>query len=46
MCQTIVAEATAAERADVELVRGCLSQQDCAAYTACITPVFEKRFAK
>ncbi|MBS1121565.1 MAG: hypothetical protein H6Q90_3793 [Deltaproteobacteria bacterium] len=31
---------------DADAARACLTQTDCAAYTACIMPFFEKRFAK
>jgi hypothetical protein len=41
-CQRIVATLSDADRADAPVAQGCMAQTDCAAFTACITPVFEK----
>lgn len=45
-CTKIAAGLTAAEQADFGGVGACLAQADCGAYTACVMPYFEKRFAK
>lgn len=34
------------EPGDVEASRACLAKPDCAAYTACIMPMFERQLAK
>jgi len=46
MCTQVAGSLTDADRADLDGVETCLAAQDCAAYTACIMPYFEKRFAK
>jgi len=38
--------AGSAAEADLAGAQACLSSQDCGAYTTCIMPYFEKRFAK
>jgi hypothetical protein len=45
-CTKIVAGLTAAEITAVSGVQACLANQDCGAYTTCVMPYFEKRFAK
>ena len=35
-----------ADQAEIAAAQACLSNQDCTAYTACIMPHMEKRFAK
>lgn len=37
---------TVADPGQVDTARGCLSQADCAGFTTCVIPVFEKHFAK
>jgi hypothetical protein len=44
-CQRIVENLTDEQRADAAPVSACLAQEDCAAYTSCVMPFFEKRFA-
>jgi hypothetical protein len=34
------------QQADADAARACLTESDCASYTACIMPLFEKRFTK
>lgn len=43
-CTKIAASLTEADQADLGGVQACLSNADCAAYTACVMPYFEKRF--
>ena len=45
-CTQIAAGMTEAQQADLAGAQSCLSSQDCTAYTTCIMPYFEKRFAK
>jgi hypothetical protein len=45
-CTKIAAGLTAADQADFGGIGACLAQTDCGAYTACVMPYFEKRFAK
>jgi len=45
-CARIVAGLSDADRAEVGTVQACLEIQDCTAYTACLMPYFESRFAK
>lgn len=45
-CTKIAAGLTAAEQADFGGLEACLAQADCGAYTTCVMPYFEKRFAK
>lgn len=35
-----------APQSDIDTARACLAKPDCAAYTTCVMPLFEKRFAK
>jgi hypothetical protein len=44
-CANIAAKLTPADQADFGSVQACLAQQDCTAYTSCVMPYFEKRFA-
>jgi hypothetical protein len=44
-CTKMVANLTPADQAALG-VQDCLAQTDCDAYTACVMPHFEKRFAK
>lgn len=44
-CQRIVATVPDSIRADAPAARACLAEQDCAAYTRCVMPFFEKRFS-
>jgi len=46
MCTRIVATLSDDDRADMPKARECLAAADCGAYTTCIMPQFEKRFAK
>jgi hypothetical protein len=45
-CTRITADLSDADRANIDGAQACLSNQDCGAYTTCIMPYFEKRFAK
>lgn len=45
-CTKITANLTPADEASFGGVQACLANQDCAAYTTCVMPYFEKRFAK
>ena len=45
-CTKVVAHLTPAEHADFGGIQGCLAQTDCSAFTSCVMPYFEKRFAK
>ena len=45
-CEKVTAHLDDATRADAESAKSCLAMADCAAYTACIMPFFEKRFTK
>ncbi|MGE0551436.1 MAG: hypothetical protein AB7O24_19210 [Kofleriaceae bacterium] len=45
-CERLVASMTDAQRSDVDQARSCLSNTDCAAYTTCVMPLFEKRFQR
>jgi hypothetical protein len=45
-CQKVVASLDDAMRAGAEAANACVAKPDCADYTACIAPVFEKRFTK
>jgi hypothetical protein len=45
-CQHILASMPSPDPAMTDTVKGCLAQADCAGYTTCITPVFEKHLAK
>lgn len=45
-CTKILAHLTPAEHADLGAAQGCLAQTDCSAFTSCVMPYFEKRFAK
>ena len=45
-CTQMVGRLTDADRAEVGTVQACLEIQDCTAYTACLMPYFENRFAK
>lgn len=45
-CTKITANLTPGDQADFGGVGDCLAMADCAAYTACVMPYFEKRFAK
>lgn len=44
-CTSIAAQLGAGDPADITAAQACLAITDCAAYTACIMPQFEKRFA-
>lgn len=46
VCGRIVGSLTDDDRGDLPQARDCLAQSDCGAYTTCIMPQFEKRFAK
>jgi hypothetical protein len=46
VCSRIVANLSDDDRADMPKARECLALTDCSAYTTCIMPQFEKRFAK
>ena len=46
MCTKLTAGLGAEDRADLGGIQACLAKQDCAAYTACVMPYFEKRFTK
>jgi hypothetical protein len=46
ICQQLTANMTDEGRDDAAHARECLAHSDCAAYTACVMPLFEKRFAK
>jgi len=46
VCARLVASLTDDDRADAAKARDCLALADCSAYTTCIMPQFEKRFAK
>ena len=46
MCTKITGNLSEGDRADLDAIQACLSIQDCSAYTACVMPYFEKRFAK
>lgn len=43
-CTKIAANLTEADQASYDGVKACLELADCAAYTACVMPYFEKRF--
>ena len=45
-CDKVGAELASAPQSDVDAARACLAKPDCAAYTTCVMPLFEKRFAK
>jgi hypothetical protein len=45
-CTKITANLTPGDQADFGGVQACLASQDCAGYTACVMPYFEKRLAK
>jgi hypothetical protein len=45
-CTQLAGSLGAGDQADIASVQACLSIQDCDAYTACVMPYFEKRFAK
>ena len=45
-CTQIMAHLTDDDRADAPKAHECLALSDCGAYTTCIMPQFEKRFAK
>lgn len=45
-CTKIAASLGAGDQSDLAGVQQCLSIRDCDAYTACVMPYFEKRFAK
>lgn len=45
-CTQIAGGLGAGDQADIASIQACLSIQDCDAYTACVMPYFEKRFAK
>jgi hypothetical protein len=45
-CTQIAASLGAGDQSNLAGVQQCLSIQDCDAYTACVMPYFEKRFAK
>ncbi|HSK00612.1 MAG TPA: hypothetical protein VK932_05200 [Kofleriaceae bacterium] len=45
-CTKIAASLSPGDQADLGGVQACLAIGDCAAYTACVMPYFEKRFAK
>jgi cytochrome c553 len=44
-CAHIAANPAGWQQADADAARACLAQTDCGPYTACIMPLFEKRFA-
>ena len=46
ICTRLVASLSDDDRADGPKARECLAAADCGAYTTCIMPQFEKRFAK
>jgi hypothetical protein len=45
-CTKIAASLGEADQATFGSMQACLSNQDCAAYTTCVMPYFEKRFTK
>lgn len=45
-CTRLVGSLDDAGRADAEGAHACVAQADCAAYTACAVPYFEKHFTK
>lgn len=45
-CTKLTASAGPKDHSDMAGIQQCLTIQDCAAYTACVMPYFEKRFAK
>jgi len=45
-CDKIAADFANAPQSDIDLARSCLAKPDCATYTTCVMPIFEKRFAK
>ncbi len=45
-CTKITANLTPGDQADFGGIQACLAIQDCGAYTTCVMPYFEKRFAK
>jgi hypothetical protein len=45
-CTKIAASMGPGDPSQMAGAQACLEQQDCGAYTACIMPYFEKRFAK
>jgi hypothetical protein len=45
-CTKITASLGAGAQSDMAGIQQCLSIRDCDAYTACVMPYFEKRFAK
>lgn len=45
-CTQIAASLGEADQASLAGAQACLASQDCGAYTTCIMPYFEKRFAK
>ncbi len=45
-CTKIAGSLPPGGQADFDGVQSCLAIGDCAAYTACVMPYFEKRFAK
>jgi hypothetical protein len=45
-CTKLTAGLGAGEHSEMAGIQKCLSIQDCDAYTACVMPYFEKRFAK
>jgi len=46
ICTRLVGSLSDDDRADAGKARDCLAQSDCGAYSTCIMPQFEKRFAK
>ncbi|HWU89430.1 MAG TPA: hypothetical protein VN253_19350 [Kofleriaceae bacterium] len=45
-CANITSQLGPDDQSDLAPAQACLAIQDCAAYTTCIMPHFEKRFAK
>jgi hypothetical protein len=45
-CTKITASLGPGDQAEFGGVQGCLAKQDCGAYTTCVMPYFEKRFAR
>ena len=45
-CDKIAADFANAPQSDIDTARACLAKPDCASYTTCVMPLFEKRFAK
>lgn len=45
-CTQITANLSAFTQADADAAQACLAHTDCATYTTCFMPLFEKRFTK